>query len=297
MQQPGPRTGTQYQITSLTDMNNMFRTTALMAVLIVLFALIGNAIGGQQGMVIAFAIAVAMNFGSYWFSDKIVLSMYRAQEVGPREAPELVGMVDRLRQQAGLPMPKVYVIPSEQPNAFATGRNPAHSAVAVTNGIVRMLNRDELEGVIAHELAHVKHRDILTSSIAATIAAAITMASRFALFFGGGRDRDNIFSALLMLILAPIAAMLIQMAISRAREFAADRGGAEICGKPRALANALAKLERGAEAVPMEANPSTAHMFIVNPFAGSMSGMRNLFATHPPTQARIERLLELERSL
>ena len=277
-------------------MHNAFRSAALMAVLIVLFALLGQAIGGSQGMVVAFVFAVGMNFFSYWFSDKIVLKMYRAQEVGPQQAPELYEMVDRLRQRAELPMPKVYVIPSDQPNAFATGRNPANAAVAVTNGIVRMLNRDELEGVIAHELAHVKHRDILTSSIAATVASAITLLARFALFFGGGRDRDNIFSTLLMLILAPIAAMLIQMAISRSREFAADRGGAEICGKPLALASALGRLEAGAERVPMDANPSTAHMFIVNPFAGLGSGLASLFATHPPTGERIRRLREMAQT-
>lgn len=276
-------------------MANTFRTTALMAVLMVLFALVGRALGGQQGMLIAFGVAVAMNFGSYWFSDKIVLRMYRAQEVGPQEAPELYEMVDRLRQRAGLPMPKLYVIPSDQPNAFATGRNPSHAAVAVTNGITRLLGREELEGVIAHELAHVKNRDILTSSIAATIAAAITLLARFAFFFGGDRDRGNALSGLLMLILAPIAAMLIQMAISRAREYAADRDGARICGKPRALANALSRLQQGAEHVRMDANPSTAHMFIVNPFAGALSGVRNLFSTHPPTEERIERLLALER--
>lgn len=275
-------------------MPNAIRTAGLMAALIVLFALIGQALGGQQGMILAFVIAVAMNFGSYWFSDKIVLKMYRAQEVDRPQAPELYDMIDRLRERAGLPMPKVYVIPSNQPNAFATGRNPEHAAVAVTNGIVGMLNRDELEGVIAHELAHIKHRDILISSVAATVAAAITMIARFALFFGGGRDRDNALSGILMLILAPIAAMLIQMAISRSREFAADRGGAEICGKPGALASALRRLEQGARSVPMEANPSTAHMFIVNPFSGAMSGLRNLFSTHPPTQERIDRLMAME---
>lgn len=276
-------------------MYNGFRTAALMAALIVLFALIGQALAGQSGMFIALGLALAMNFASYWFSDRIVLSMYRAREVSASEAPELYEMIDRLRQRAGLPMPKVYVIPSDQPNAFATGRNPEHSAVAVTNGIVRLLSREELEGVIAHELAHIKHRDILTSSVAATIAAAITLLARFGLFFGGGRDRDNIFSMLLMLILAPIAAVLIQMAISRSREYAADRGGAEICGRPRALASALARLQQGVERRPMQANPSTAHMFIVNPFAGGMSGIRNLFSTHPPMEERIQRLMEMDR--
>jgi heat shock protein HtpX len=271
-------------------MGNMFRTTALMAVMIILFALIGGAIAGEGGMMIAFFIAVALNFGGYWFSDKIVLRMYKATEVSRADAPELYEMVDRLRQKAGLPMPKVYVIPSDQANAFATGRNPKNSAVAVTNGIARMLTKEELEGVIAHELAHIQNRDILTSTIAATLAAAITMLARFALFFG---DRDrNIVASLAMMILAPIAAVMIQMAISRAREYAADRDGGIICGNPNALANALARLQSGAERRPMDANPSTAHMFIVNPFAGALSGMRSLFSTHPPTEERIRRLQE-----
>jgi heat shock protein HtpX len=265
-----------------------------MAVLIVLFALIGQAIGGSNGMIIAFVVAVGLNFGSYWFSDKIVLRMYKAREIARADAPELYDMIDRLRQNAGLPMPKVYVIPSDQPNAFATGRNPKHAAVAVTNAITQMLNKDELEGVIAHELAHVQNRDILTSSIAATLAAAITLIARFALFFGGGDRRGNIFSTLLMLILAPIAAFLIQMAISRAREYVADRDGAQICGKPGALASALGRLQSGAERVPMHGDPSTAHMFIVNPFAGGMSGLRSMFSTHPPTEERIRRLQAME---
>jgi heat shock protein HtpX len=278
-------------------MNNTFRTAALMAVMIVLFALIGQALGGQQGMILAFLFAIGMNFFGYWFSDKIVLRMYKATEVSAREAPELFEMVDRLRTQAGMPMPKVYIIPSDQPNAFATGRNPANSAVAVTSGIVRLLTKAELEGVIAHELAHIQNRDILTSTIAATLASAITIVARFAFFFGGDRDRGNAIAGILMLILAPIAAMLIQMAISRAREYAADRDGARICGNPRALADALARLQSGAEARPMEqANPSTAHMFIVNPFAGAMGGVRQLFATHPPTEERIRRLRDLDRS-
>ncbi len=265
-----------------------------MAALIVLFALVGRAIGGDGGMIVAFLFAVALNFGSYWFSDRIVLKMYRAREIGRADAPELYDMVDRLRQNAELPMPRLYVIPSDQPNAFATGRNPEHSAVAVTNGITRLLDRTELEGVIAHELAHIKNRDILTSSIAATVAAAITMIARFGFFFGSDRDRGGAVAQIAMLILAPIAAMLIQMAISRAREFAADRDGAAICGNPLALANALARLERGAERSPMDsANPATAHMFIVNPFAGGLSGLRSLFSTHPPTEARIERLRAL----
>ena len=271
-------------------MSNGIRTAGLMAAMIVLFALIGQAIGGQQGMVMAFGFAIAMNFAGYWFSDKIVLKMYRATEVDNTTAPELYEMVDRLRQRANLPMPKVYVIPSDQPNAFATGRNPANSAVAVTNGIARLLSKDELEGVVAHELAHIQNRDILTSTIAATLASAITLLARFALFFG---DRNrNIFASLAMLILAPIAAMLIQMAISRAREYVADRDGGIICGNPAALASALNRLQTGIAARPMDANPSTAHMFILNPFAGAMSGMRSLFSTHPPTEERIRRLQE-----
>ena len=273
---------------------NTLRTTALMAALIVLFALIGQALGGESGMVIAFGVALLLNFGSYWFSDRIVLSMYRAREIERGEAPELWDMVDRLRTEAALPMPRVYVIPSDQPNAFATGRNPAHAAVAVTSGIVGLLRKDELEGVIAHELAHVRNRDILTGSIAATVAAAITLLARFGLFFGGGRDRDGAFTTILMLILAPIAAMLIQMAISRSREFAADRDGAVICGRPASLASALERLHRGVETHAMDANPATAHMFIVSPFSSAMGGLRNLFSTHPPVEARIERLMALE---
>lgn len=263
-----------------------------MAVLLVLFALLGRAIGGQSGMLVAFFMAVLFNFGSYWFSDKIVLKMYRAKEVGRAEAPELYDMVDTLRQRASLPMPRVYVIPSDQPNAFATGRNPANSAVAVTSGIVRLLTPGELAGVIAHELAHIKNRDILTQSIAATMGAAITLLARFAIFIPAGGDRDrNVLGDLLLLILAPIAAMLIQMAISRSREYAADYDGGVISGRPDALASALAKLERGAEARPMDAAPSTAHMFIVNPLAGIGGAMRSLFSTHPPTQERIARLM------
>ena len=273
---------------------NYFRTAGLMAVLIVLFALVGSFLGGTNGMLIAFGVAIVMNAGSYWFSDKVVLKMYGAEIVERADAPDLYDAVDRLRQRADLPMPRVAVIPSDQPNAFATGRNPQHAVVAVTSGIQRMLSQDELEGVIAHELAHVKNRDILTSSIAATMAAAITMLARFGLFFGGGRDR-NLFATLAMLIVAPLAAFLIQAAISRSREYAADRGGAEICGRPRALAGALEKLEAGAKQVPMnhsdQTSDATAHMFIVNPFSGGMKGLRSLFSTHPATEERV-RLLE-----
>jgi len=275
---------------------NTLRTGSLMALLIVLFSLVGEAIAGSQGLIIAFVIAVAMNFGSYWFSDKIVLRMYKATEVGPTESPELYEMVDRLRQRADLPMPKVYIIPSEQPNAFATGRNPANSAVAVTNGIVRLLSKEELEGVIGHELAHIKNRDILTSSVAATMASAITLLTRFAMFFGGGNRDRNPMATLMMLFLAPLAAFLIQMAISRSREYVADRDGAIIADNPRALANALGRLQQGVKQTPMRANEATAHMFIMSPFLGSLGGLKSLFTTHPPADERIQRLLEMERT-
>lgn len=276
---------------------NVFRTGALMAVMIVLFALVGRALAGPGGMMIAFVIAIGLNFFSYWFSDKIVLKMYGAEEVSRQDAPELVQMVDRLRQRANLPMPRVCIIPSDNPNAFATGRNPDNAVVAVTEGLLQMLDRDELEGVIAHELAHIENRDILTSSIAATLASAITLLAQFGFYFGG-RDRGGLVGSLLMLILAPIAATLIQTAISRTREFAADRDGARISGNPRGLASALARLQQGAEARPMQASANTentAHMFIVNPFAGAMSGLANLFSTHPPTEERIERLNGIAR--
>jgi heat shock protein HtpX len=275
---------------------NALRTAGLMAGLIVLFALLGHALGGTQGLVIAFAVAVAMNAGSYWFSDSIVLRMYGAQEVTRQEARELVDLVDRLRQRADLPMPRVCVIPSEQPNAFATGRNPENGVVAVTEGLLQLLDRDELAGVIAHELAHIQNRDILTSTVAATLASAITLLARFGFFFGGDRDRGSALTSLLMLIVAPIAAMLIQMAVSRAREYAADRDGARIAQNPRALASALATLQRGAEARPMrQASEATSHMFIVHPFTGGLSGLKKLFSTHPPTQERIDRLNEMAR--
>jgi heat shock protein HtpX len=270
---------------------NTLRTTALMAVMFVLFALIGQALGGTGGMMLAFIIAVGMNGVSYWFSSSIVLRMYGAEEVSRAEAPELHDMVDRLRQRADLPMPKVCIIPSDQPNAFATGRNPDNAVVAVTEGIMNALDRDELAGVIAHELAHIKNRDMLTSTVAATLAAAITLLARFGIFF----DREQGFvTSLLMMILAPLAAMLIQMAISRSREYAADRDGAEIAGNPMGLANALRRMEQAAQQRPMRgANEATSHMFIVNPFSGGLSGMRKLFSTHPPTEERIARLEEM----
>jgi len=278
-------------------MSSGLKTAALLGGLSALFMFIGGALGGQGGMMIAFVLALVMNVGSYWFSDKLVLRMYRATEVGP-EHP-LHQVTRRLAQRAGLPMPKVYIIPDMSPNAFATGRNPQHAAVAATEGILRLLSASELEGVIAHELAHVKHRDILISTVAATIAAAIMMVAnmaRFAAMFGGtgGGSRDdrqggNLVVLLATAILAPIAAMLIQAAISRQREFGADRGGAEIAGSPQGLAQALRRIEAGAAAVPMDANPATAHMFIMKPF--SARGLMGLFSTHPSTEARIQALL------
>jgi heat shock protein HtpX len=278
-------------------MANGIKTALLLGLLSAVLLAIGELLGGANGLVIAFLFAAVMNVVSYWFSDKIVLRMYRAQPVGP-EHP-LYRIVERLTMRASLPMPKVYVIPDPSPNAFATGRNPSHAAVAATEGILQVLNEHELEGVIAHELAHVKHRDILISSVAATIAAAIMMTARmahFAALFGGyggrgdGRDRGNNPIALLaMIILAPIAAMLIQMAISRSREFAADAGGAAIAGNPYGLADALRKIDAASKRVPLDANPATAHMFIVKPFSGA--GLASLFSSHPPTEARIRALL------
>jgi heat shock protein HtpX len=270
-------------------MSNRVKTALLLGALSALLLLIGEALGGAQGMVIGFLIAVVTNFGSYWFSDKIVLSMYRATEVGPDH--RLTQIVTRLAAKAGLPQPRCYIIPDPSPNAFATGRNPEHAAVAATEGILQILNDDELEGVLAHELAHVKHRDILTSSIAATIAAAIMMVSRFAMFFGGARDDDrrgNPIALLATIILAPIAAMLIQMAISRSREYDADAGGAALVGSPLGLASALQKIDSASRAVPMEANPATAHVFIIKP---SLGGLLGLFSSHPPTKDRIDALL------
>src|SRR2546429_8661956 len=251
-------------------MNNSVKTVLLLGLLSGVLLALGELLGGAQGLVVAFGFAIVMNFVSYWFSDKIVLKMYRAHEVGPDH--RLSQIVRRLAMQAGLPMPKAYVIPEMSPNAFATGRNPQHAAVAATEGILRILTDDELEGVLAHELAHVKHRDILISSVAATLAAAIMMVSRFAMFFGGSRDDregGNPIALLATIILAPIAAMLIQAAISRSREFDADAGGAAIAGGPQGLGSALRKIEVASRAVPLDANPATAHMFIINPFSAS----------------------------
>ncbi|MCL4551422.1 MAG: zinc metalloprotease HtpX [Bacteroidetes bacterium] len=277
---------------------NGFKTVILMTAMMVLFILVGSLIGGESGMMIAFVISLAMNFGSYWFSDKIVLAMYRAHEVTREEYPQLYNIVEKLSMQAGLPMPRVYVMDNPSANAFATGRNPEHSAVAVTTGIMNILNADELEGVISHELTHVQHRDILVGTIAATLVGTITFIARmagWAAMFGGGRserDRDNVFADLALMIIAPIAAMLIQLAISRSREYMADEGGAKISGKPLALASALNKLSRATEIVPMtNAGTSSAHMFIVNPLRAK--AMMKLFSTHPPIEDRIARLQEI----
>jgi heat shock protein HtpX len=276
-------------------MSNGLKTALLLGALSGLLLVVGEWLGGSSGIVIALLFAAVMNVGSYWFSDKIVLRMYGAQPVGP-EHP-LYRITERLARQAGLPMPRVYVIPEASPNAFATGRNPQNAAVAATQGIMELLSEHELEGVIAHELAHVKHRDILISSIAATLAATIMMVSRFAMFFGGGRSDErqgaNPIALIATIILAPIAAMLIQAAISRSREFDADAGGAAIAGHPHGLVSALKKIEVASHSVPLDANPATAHMFIVKPF--SASGLLGLFSTHPPTEDRVRALLQLER--
>lgn len=273
-------------------MINQVKTVVLLTFLAALLVVIGGVIGGKSGATIALVIALVMNFGSYWFSDKIVLRMYNAQEVTEAELPDLYRLVRQLTQQAGLPMPKLYIIPDDSPNAFATGRNPNHAAVAVTEGILKLLSWEELAGVIAHELGHVKNRDILIQTIAATIGAAITYLAQFGFLFGGrSDDREgggSIVGMILMMILAPLAAAIIQMAISRSREYIADETGAHICGHPMWLAGALDKLRRGVDAVPMQAEQATAHMFIVKPFAGG--GLANLFSTHPPIEERIERL-------
>jgi len=280
---------------------NYLKTAVLLATLTAVLILVGGAIGGRNGAVIAFVLALAMNFISYWYSDKIVLRMYRAKEVSESEAPKLYSIVRGLTQRIGMPMPTVHIIPTDTPNAFATGRNPDHAAVAVTQGIRDILNSDELEGVLAHELAHVVHRDILISTVAATIAGAITILAymaRWATIFGiGGRDENNnIIGVLAMAILAPIAAAMIQLAISRSREYHADEGGAEFSKKPLALASALEKLEDYSKRRPMQrVNTSTAHMFIVNPL--TKQGLAGLFRTHPSTSDRIKRLREMARSM
>src|SRR5712692_6305117 len=279
-------------------MGNMFKTAVLLAALTALLLLIGDFLGGAQGMVVAFGFALLINFGSYWFSDRIVLAMYGAQPVDEAAAPEIYRVIRTLTSRAGLPMPRVYIIPEDTPNAFATGRNPAHAAVAVTQGILRVLSEDELEGVLAHELSHVKNRDTLTMTLAATLAGAVTMVARmagYAAMFGGGRRSDNddsggsAFGAIVMMIVAPIAAILIQLAISRAREFQADASGARMAGRPWGLPKALEKLDIASKLAPMDATPATAHLFIVNPLRGA-GGLSTLFSTHPPIEERIARL-------
>lgn len=281
---------------------NYVRTAILLAGLTALFMVVGFALGGRGGMMIAFLVAAGMNLFSYWNSDKMVLRMYGAREVDMRTAPEFVGLVAELAQRANLPMPKVYLMDNPQPNAFATGRNPQNAAVAATTGLLQALNRDEIAGVMAHELAHVKNHDTLTMTITATIAGAISMLANFGMFFGGGnRENNNPFgfvSMILMAILAPMAAMVVQMAISRSREYEADKGGAEICGQPLALASALAKIAGAAHQVPnyeAEGHPATAHMFIINPLSGAR--MDNLFSTHPATENRIAALQELAQRM
>lgn len=278
-------------------MFNLMKTAVLMAAITALFMAIGSLLGGQTGMMLALVVALGMNFFSYWFSDKLVLKMYNAKQVDESSAPQFYRMVAELAQRAQLPMPKVYLIEEDAPNAFATGRNPENAAVAATTGILRVLSERELRGVMAHELAHVRHRDILISTVSATMAGAISMLANFAMFFGG-RDSEgrstNPIVGLLVMLLAPLAASLIQMAISRAREFEADRGGAEICGDPRSLASALQKIHQYAQGVPMQAaerHPETAQMMIMNPLSGG--GLRGLFSTHPSTQERVQRLMTM----
>jgi heat shock protein HtpX len=278
-------------------MGNTFKTAFLLTLLTLLLMFIGRAFGGQNGMILALVFAAVMNFVSYFYSDKIALAMYRAQPVTREELPRAYQAVERLTQKIGIPMPKIYVIPNDSPNAFATGRNPAHASVAVTQGILNLLTDEELEGVLAHELGHVNNRDILISSVAATIAGAVTMLAsmgRWAMIFGGmggrdDRDRGGGLAGLLMLIVAPIAASLIQLAVSRSREYQADATGAHFTGNPYALASALQKLDTYSRRLPMQASPSTAHLFIIQPLLGGMS-FGNLFSTHPPIAKRIERL-------
>ena len=272
---------------------NMLKTTLLLTSLTLFLLFVGLHFRGRNGMILALVVAVGMNFFSYFYSDKLALSMYRAQPATREQLPRVYSVVEQMTQRIGLPMPKIYVIPSDSPNAFATGRNPKHASVAVTQGILNLLNDDELAGVLAHELGHVRNRDILTSSIAATLAGAITILARFGMFFGGGRDRDRGgggIGALFMLILAPIAAMLIQMAISRSREYEADATGAHMTGNPYALASALQKLDTYSKRLPLGATASTAHLFIVAPLISGAS-FANLFSTHPPIAKRIERLV------
>jgi heat shock protein HtpX len=279
---------------------NYIKTFSLLVMLTLILIWAGGALGGKQGMTIALIFALGMNFFAYWFSDKVVLKMYGAREVSESEKPELYGIVRRLAQKAEIPMPKVYIIEQDQPNAFATGRNPKHAAVAVTTGIMRILSKEEIQGVIGHELAHVKHRDILISTIAATIAGAISYLAymaQWAMIFGGHRGDDDEggspIAAIAMMIIGPIAALIIQMAISRSREYAADMDGAELAGNPRYLSGALRKLHSASQKIHMDANPATSHMFIVNPLSGG--GILKLFSTHPPIEERISRLESMSR--
>jgi len=276
-------------------LGNWFKTGLLMAAIMALFGMVGAVLGGGQGMLLALVFGLGVNLWAYWFSDTMVLNLYRAQEVDATSAPQLYNTVGELAARAGLPMPKVYLIDEAQPNAFATGRNPEHAAVAATTGILQLLSARELRAVLAHELSHVRHRDILTSTITASIAGAISTLANFGMFFGGrNNDNRNPLVALVVLILAPIAAVLIQLAISRGREYEADRGGAELSGDPRALADALAKIDRYAKGLPLEtaeAHPATAHMMIINPLSGG--GLAGLFSTHPPTEERVHRLLAM----
>ncbi|MGC9976405.1 MAG: zinc metalloprotease HtpX [Syntrophales bacterium] len=279
---------------------NTIKTGLLLGALTGLLMLIGGYFGGKQGVVMAFIFAMAMNFGAYWFSDKLILRMYNAQGVSENQVPQLYAIVKDLTLKAGLPMPKIYIVPGDTPNAFATGRNETHAVVAVTEGILKMLNKDELEGVLAHELTHIKNKDMLIGSIAATLAGAIVMLANMAqwaaLFGGSSRDDSDegggIIGLIMMAILAPLAATIIQMAVSRSREYLADEGGARVSGKPYGLAGALEKLSRASQVIPLEANPSTAHMFIVNPLTGK--SLMNLFSTHPPIEERISRLRSMK---
>ena len=276
-------------------LGNWFKTGLLMAAIMALFGMVGAVLGGGQGMLLALMFGLGVNLWAYWFSDTMVLKLYRAQEVDATSAPQLYNTVGELAARAGLPMPKVYLIDEAQPNAFANGRNPEHAAVAATTGILQLLSARELRAVLAHELSHVRHRDILTSTITASIAGAISTLANFGMFFGGrNNDNRNPLVALVVLILAPIAAVLIQLAISRGREYEADRGGAELSGDPHALADALAKIDRYAKGLPLEtaeAHPATAHMMIINPLSGG--GLAGLFSTHPPTEERVHRLLAM----
>jgi len=282
---------------------NTLKVGVLLVALTALFIFVGDAIGGRGGAMIAFALALVMNLISYWFSDKIVLSMYGARPLSPVDAPELYRMVERLAERAGIPVPRLYVVPGEQPNAFATGRDPAHAAVAVTAGLLHLLDTEEVEGVLAHEIAHIKHRDTLTMTVVATIAGAVMLLAdmaRWAMIFGGARSDDreggNPLVYLFVMIVAPIAAMLIQLAISRAREYEADATGAKLAGSPDGLIGALRKLEQASRMIPMQASPSTAHLFIVNPLRGMGGALMSLFMTHPPIEERIRRLERMRGS-